>query len=162
MQSPTYGTVTMEQMIAIIKSFIGINGPDREYKLVVGTDSQNFDYTKVVLVVALLNVGHGGIFFYDVTRHKRISDVRQKLFMETQLSLDYANTLLQALEQESLDDPEFDYTKINYSIHVDAGYNGPTKAVIPEIVAWVKSCGFDCQVKPESYVASSIADKYSK
>ena len=56
----------------------------------------------------------------------------------------------------------FDYTKYSFCIHVDAGENGKTKSVIPEIVGWVTSCGYDCVTKPKSYAASSIADKYSK
>ena len=37
-----------------------------------------------------------------------------------------------------------------------------TKELIPELVGWIKSCGYDCEVKPDSFVASSIADKISK
>ena len=56
------------------------------------------------------------------------------------------------------------YLNSTFSIHVDAGKsdNGKTKELIPELVGWIKSCGYDCEVKPESFVASSIADKISK
>ena len=80
---------------------------------------------------------------------------------ETGISLDYATKLMEAFE-EHFDKTGFDYSKLHFSIHVDAGFNGPTKEVIPEIVGWIKACGWDVHVKPESYVASSIADKISK
>ena len=77
------------------------------------------------------------------------------------MSLDCATELLDAFEK-NYEDSGFDYTNIQFSIHVDAGFNGPTREVIPEIVGWVKSCGYDVHVKPESFVASTIADKLSK
>ena len=56
------------------------------------------------------------------------------------------------------------YDNIFFSIHVDAGRSdkGKTKELIPELVGWIKACGYDCEVKPDSYAASSIADKISK
>ena len=57
----------------------------------------------------------------------------------------------------------FDYEKLlNFSIHVDAGKNGPSCKVIPEIVGWINACGYKAVIKPESVAACSIADKYSK
>ena len=57
----------------------------------------------------------------------------------------------------------FDYTEYcTIGIHVDAGYNGPSGLVIPEITGWIKSMGYDVTVKPDSFVASTIADRISK
>ncbi|NLV77640.1 MAG: hypothetical protein GX023_11860, partial [Tissierellia bacterium] len=58
------------------------------------------------------------------------------------------------LEKEGID--------FGISIHVDAGKNGQSSKLIPEIVGWIKACGFGCETKPNSYAASSIADKYTK
>ena len=51
---------------------------------------------------------------------------------------------------------------ITYTIHVDAGHDGRTNALIPEITAWVRANGYNVTVKPDSYAASSIANKFSK
>ena len=123
-------------------------------RITVGTDSQNFDITKVVLVVAIWKVGRGGIFFYDIRRVKKISNIRQKIFFETSISLEMARRL-----SDELKDAGMNY---DIDIHVDAGDEGPSSKMIPEIVGWVKACGFGCKTKPDSYAASSIADKYSK
>jgi len=153
MYSPTYGKVSYERMIEIIKDFIS-KAPQSTYNISVGTDSQNFDYTKTVMVVAIHRIGYGGIFFYDIERVKKISNLSQRLFYETSISLDMAIKLSQTLERE----------KINFgiSIHVDAGKNGKSSKIIPEIAGWIKACGFTCETKPNSYAASSIADRYSK
>lgn len=161
MISHTYGRVSMSRIAEILLDRT-VEDPTGEYNLVIGTDSQNFDYTKVVVVIALHHVGKGGLFFYEIKRVKRISDIRQKLFYETNLSLECAGELMEALEKEA-EKRGLDYKKrFNFSIHVDAGENGPTQKLIPELVGWIKACGYQVAVKPESYAASTIADTLSK
>lgn len=161
MKSISYGDVDLQRVVEIIKETIERN-PYEEYNLIVGTDSQNFFTTKIVNVVALQRVGKGGIFFYDITNVRRINNIKQKLLTETQMSLELATHILDELDK-LFDRTSWDYTKyLNFSIHVDAGENGPTKKVIPEIVSYIHSFGFDAVTKPDSFVASSIADRYSK
>ena len=160
-KSNTYGSVEMHDIVRIVKNRI-IGSLGNEFNIMVGTDSQNFDKTKVVSVIALHEVGHGGIFFYKVTHIHRINNVSQKLLYETQLSLDCAKSLIDAFVELEIE-TGFEYEKyLNFCIHVDAGINGPSKQVIPEVVGWIKSCGYDVSIKPESVAASSIANKYSK
>ncbi len=160
MRSLTYGDLTMREVVEKI-----VNQTEKfcaeENRIIIGTDSQNFDNTKIVMVIALHTVGKGGIFFYEVTRVPKITNIKQKLITETEMSIKYATELLDEFDKYSLEH-DFDYSILDFTIHVDAGYNGPTKMVIPEIVGWVKSCGFDCVIKPDSFVASTIADKFSK
>lgn len=160
MRSITYGEVDMPRIVEIIENYVS-KCPESEYQVIVGTDSQNFDHTKIVLVIAVLQVSKGGIFFYEISHINKISNIKQKLYTETQMSLDCATRLMDAFEKR-YEETGFDYTKLGFCIHVDAGMNGPTREVIPEIVGWVKSCGYDVHVKPESFVASTIADRYSK
>lgn len=159
MYSNTYGEVTIDKIAEIVID--KIKNEYDAYNIIIGTDSQNTDRTKVVLVIAVYNVGHGGFFFYDIHNINRIDNINKKLIYETNSSLECANRLLESIERLS-SDANFDYTDIKLSIHVDAGYNGKTREIIPELVSWVRSYGYDCEVKPESYAASSIADKYSK
>ena len=78
------------------------------------------------------------------------------------MSLQCAGQLMEAFERLK-ETTGFDYEKsLNFSIHVDAGYNGPSCQVIPEVVGWIRACGYNAVVKPESYAACSIANKYSK
>lgn len=160
MISPTYGKCSDEKMIGIIVNYIRSNCKTSEgFNFVVGTDSQNYSDTKMVVVIAVQNVGHGGIFFYDILRIKRMSNIRQKLFYETNLSLKYANKLIPEVEKYCR---EMNFDHVNFCIHVDVGKKGKTNQLIPELVAWVKACGYDCKIKPDSFAASSIADKISK
>lgn len=160
--SQTYGKVALPEIPSKISLFYNrMKDYGCPFRIIVGTDSQNFNYTKMVSVIAVVCEGHGGIFFHRITSQPIIKDVRSKLHIETNESLSIATQLVDILEK-----PEYEELFINctFSIHIDAGHSdkGKTKELIPELVGWIKSCGYDCEVKPDSFVASSIADKISK
>jgi predicted RNase H-related nuclease YkuK (DUF458 family) len=160
MQSLTHGQVSLKDMAKIIYETVSANEYNT-YRLIIGTDSQNTDVTTTVAVIVLVNEGKGGKFFYEKIKTRKIKNLREKLHFETQTSLDYAGKLINEFEK-LYDKYGFDYTVLNMSIHVDAGKNGPTKALIAEISGWVQSLGYVCQFKPNSYVASTVADRLSK
>lgn len=157
MHSLTYGEVSITEMVSIIKKYIN-EDPNMEYVIAVGTDSQNSSYTKVPVTVGIHKiknkVGRGGIYFFDIQKIKKINNIRQKIFYETNLSIELA------LRLNSL------FVKSNIiheiEVHADVGYNGPTSEYVAEIKGWVKACGFQCIIKPDSYMASSVANRLSK
>ncbi len=162
-QSYTYGEVDIEQVAVCLKDFYNKTKEfDTPFQITIGTDSQNFDITKVVSVIAVHREGHGGIFFYEITKIPRITNVAHKLTEETSRSLTIATELVSVLENNK----EFDELRDNsiISIHVDAGWSerGKTAELIPNLIGWIKACGYVAEVKPDSYAASSIADKISK
>jgi len=144
--------LTIDEIISKINDFIAAD-PNGQFDIAIGTDSQNFSYTKIVTVIAVHNHGKGGIYFYNTEKIPLIRSIQQKLYKETELSLSLVESIFSAI-------PEKDNIKIQ--VHVDAGYYGKTKKLIPELTAWVKGCGYDVKVKPYSFAASSIANKYSK
>ena len=161
-KSNTYGELELNEIPGkIVDYFERMKHYDVPLQIVVGTDSQNFDVTKIVSVIAVTCEGHGGIFFYEVSRIKRISDVGAKLTEETSRSLDIMTKLVEILERD-----EYSELRDNcaLAIHVDAGWSekGKTKDLIPMLVGWIKACGYDCKVKPDSFASSCIADKLSK
>ena len=161
--SYTYGQLNIEQIPDKLVEFYNSHKVfESDTNIVIGTDSQNFSDTKQVSVIAIICKGHGGIFFYEISRLPKIRDVRKKLHTETQSSLEIADKLVEILESDKR--YEELYLNCNLSIHIDAGNSptGRTRELIPELVGWVSSMGYDCRVKPLSFVASSIADKISK
>lgn len=161
-KSNTYGEIELEEIPSKILDYMQkMKHYDIPLQIVVGTDSQNFDKTKVVSVIAVTCEGHGGIFFYEIERIKRINDVRMKLTEETTRSLNIMTKLVEILEKKEYAELRENST---LAIHVDAGWSdkGKTKELIPMLVGWIKACGYDCKVKPESFASSSIADKLSK
>ncbi len=54
------------------------------------------------------------------------------------------------------------YADLNVEIHLDVGENGQTRDLIREVVGMVVGSGFDARIKPDSYGAMTVADKYTK
>lgn len=163
MRSPTHGEVSLDRVMQLILDFYNNKKVhEMPFEITVGTDSQNFSNTKVVQAIAAVSHGHGGIYFYEVSHIDRVNDVRVKLNYETGQSLELANKLFDVMEK----DPAYEELFLNarFVIHVDAGMSdhGKTKDLIPGIIGWVKACGYECEVKPDSYTASHIADRISK
>lgn len=159
---PSGEKVNEEKLISIITNYI-LEDPKASYEFTVGTDSQNFDRTKMVEVIALHRIGKGGIFFYNVEFINRIQSLRQKITEETQRSLAIADGLVEALELSLIDhNIDIDDLDVRFQIHCDIGQEGKTKTLIREITNWVTSLGYTCLIKPDSYTASGIANKYSK
>lgn len=158
MFNPTYGEVNLEEVAKIIKDFIN-EDVTSHYAIYIGSDSQNTFYTKMVTVIAIHREGHGGKYFYEIYKYDKIKDLRIKLFTETQLSLEMADKLFNAFDKIN-----FDYLQdnISFTIHVDCGNNGPSSSVIPEVIGYVHSMGYNVEVKPNSPIASCIADRISK
>lgn len=151
------------EVIKIVADYIRAE-PEAAYEFTIGTDSQTFaDNTKIVEVIAVRRTGRGGIFFYNPNRIPRVQTLREKIYEETSRSLQIADGLLIdvecILEDEGIN---IDELNIKLQIHCDIGKNGKTSELIKEIVGWVTASGYECLIKPESYTANSIADKYSK
>ena len=154
--------ITFDMMVEKIIDWIN-QKPEKEYILAIGTDSQTCAETKVVLSVTVHRLHNGGIFFLHTIYHRAFqnSQLHQKLYEETQASLDTAEILIEKLKNKGLDIQDKN-SNIHLSIHMDIGKNGPTNKYIKELEGWVKTTGYDCEIKPNSYAASTIADKYSK
>jgi len=52
-------------------------------------------------------------------------------------------------------------SKYNIQIHVDIGHNGETRVMINEVVGMIRGSGYEVKIKPYSYGASKVADKYT-
>lgn len=151
-KSPTYGILEKKEVFNYLKNTITKNSGN--YKIIVGTDSQNTYKTKMVIVICLINEGKGGSFFYHIDWLPKIKELNTKIYTETEKSLQIARELNKFFHKESI--------RANVEIHVDIGREGKTKELIQSIIGWVTAEGFIAKIKDESYVASTIADRISK
>lgn len=154
--------VSYEEMILLIADYI-VSNPIKEYEITVGTDSQNHSHCKMVEVIAIHRVGDGGIFFYRVEYVHKIRSIKEKIIEETSRSLANAQGLLDEIQLNLLEKGiDIDKLNIHFQIHCDIGHKGRTQSLIAEITNWVTSMGYECLIKPDSYTASGIANKFSK
>lgn len=152
--SPTKGQMSFEEMMEDILEYIkGL--PCSSYKIVVGTDSQVRRETCFVTAVIIHRMGKGARFFYRKSTERKIKSLRQKIFYETTMSLEEGAKITEYLSQSGLE-------HLNVEIHIDVGRHGETKELIREVVGMVTGSGFEAKIKPDSFAASSVADKYTK
>lgn len=128
--------------------------PKRRYKVMIGTDSELYQETKADFVSAVVvhRVGNGGIYFWRGEKMKGFHTLRDRIIREVMISLDIAKEVLAYLKNHNA--PDFDF-----EIHVDIGANGETKTMIQELVGIIRANNFEARTKPESYAASSVADR---
>jgi uncharacterized protein len=154
--SPTKGKMTLREAFADIIAYIR-EKPEEQYKLIIGTDSQSYFNSEVTFVTAIIihRVGKGGRYFFYRKKQNFIQSLRQRIFFETSLSLDVASRLTGLLSEDG-------YAHLNVEIHLDVGEKGDTKELIREVVGMVIGSGFDARIKPDSYGATKVADRYTK
>ena len=161
--SETYGQLGLNEIPDKLKLFYDRNAVYGEpMELAIGTDSQNHCAgTKIVTVISMICKGHGGIFFYETEIRELIKVVKQKLETETYISLETAKALLDELDDDTY---RVLIDECPLSIHIDAGNapHGKTRDLIQALTGWVHAMGYECEVKPDSYSASTIADRISK
>lgn len=154
--SPTHGILTLPQIIKKITEFAHAS-PDHQYRIIIGTDSQQHANHGVDFVTALVihRVGGGGIYFWKSYTQKRPYTLREKIYEEALTSLDFANEFLFLLKGT----PEL--LHFDLEIHVDIGEKGKTREVIAEVVAMIKGNGYQVKTKPDSFGASKVADRHT-
>jgi len=128
------------------------------YTVTVGSDSQVFrDYVVYVTVIVLHRVGKGARMFYWKQRipRKGFVAIADRITRETALTIEVLSAIENSILIETVG-------RENLSAHVDAGPDGRSSGVVEPCVGWVTGLGFECQSKPDSFVASHVADKFTK
>lgn len=154
--SPSKGKVSFQDLFDDLVHFTN-EYPDESYKLIIGTDSHAFLNDHVIFVTAIVvhRVGKGGRFFYHKQRTQYMESLRQRIYYETYLSLEVATRLTEKLAENS-------ELRLNVEIHLDVGEKGETRDIIKEVVGMVIGSGYQAFIKPYSYGAATVADRFTR
>ncbi len=146
--------LNIEEVVQEIIHFMK-EGKERQYKIIIGSDSEgnNSSLVDFVTAVVIHRVGNGGRYFWRRIEFNKFHTLRDRIIQEVLLSLEVAKEVLTTLK--AFDAPRFDF-----EIHVDIGENGETKSMIQEVVGMIRAYNFEARTKPESYAASKVADRY--
>jgi predicted RNase H-related nuclease YkuK (DUF458 family) len=157
--NPTRGNLSFEKVVEEIVSYIS-EKPEKFYDVIVGCDSSSDEEPHFPVAIVVLRVGEGGRFFLKRIHYKnrKFYNLKQRIleevFLSCQLALNLKETLKEKMEGKNLN-YQFRY------IHADIGENGATKDMIKEVIGLIKGNGFEPKIKPEAFVASTVADRYS-
>ena len=157
--NPTEGKMTVNKMVNELVEFMNAE-QDYFYRLVIGTDSKSGKLEKAqsvnfVTAVVIHRLGKGGRYFWQKNRVKDIATLRDKIYTETLLSIQLAERLVPQFTKR------LNGQRYKLEIHIDVGDAGPTREMIKEVTGLVTGNGFTAKTKPESYAASTIADKHT-
>lgn len=168
--SPSRGQRDFLQAIQDIVEFIN-EEPANKYSVVVGTDSDELvqsnghaypagamtkwaGLAEFVSVIAVHRIGRHGRYFWKRIPNVKTFDRHDRMLKEAYFSLELAQRVVAQLRKR-LNERLYDF-----EIHLDIGHNGPTKSMIQEIVGMITGNGFTARIKPDSYAASKVADRY--
>ena len=157
--SPSKGKLTFEQMLSEITQFVA-EDTGNFYRLVIGTDSQikhvgSTSHTYFVTAIVIHRSGRGARYFWKEKKITKVPVLRDKIYRETMLSLETTEELVPKLRRA------ISSAKYDLEIHIDVGSRGPTREMIKEVVGMVNGYGYIAKTKPESWGASSVADKHT-
>jgi len=157
--NPTKGNVKTERVADELINYIS-EKPEKFYDIIVGCDSSSEEEPHFPLAVVVLRVGEGGRFFLKKIAYKgrKFYNYKQRILEEVFLSCQMALYLKENFDKK-MQGKNFRY-QFRY-IHADVGENGKTKDMIKEVTGFIKGNGFEPKIKPESFVASTVADRFS-
>lgn len=148
----------------VIHEVIRFMEGDREstYKIIIGTDSALLRNNEAdfVMAVVIHRAGRGGRYFWRRIKLDKFFTLRDRIIREVLLSLDLAKLVLEKLGEFEKAAVHKNLPRWSFEIHADVGENGDTKAIIQEVVGMIRAHNFEARIKPESYAASSVADKH--
>ncbi len=162
--NPTLGTVTFNKVVEEIINYLK-EDPSKEYDIVVGCDSSSKELPHFPVAIVVIKKGKGGRFFlrresYNHLSKKVFHSFKERILEEVFLSCKLAISLREELKERAKREDNLPSFELQY-IHADVGENGQTRDMIKEVTALIKGNGFKPKIKPESFAASVIADKYA-
>ena len=151
---PRKGRCSLDEVLQQIEEYVH-EDTNTGYKVIIGTDSQT-DHRHTIFVTALIiqRVGKGALFYTRKQVHPSMNDLRERIYLETEYSLECVELLRGKLSEILQNVP--------MEVHLDVGRQGETRKLIQEVVGWVTAVGYTAKIKPDAFAASSVADRYTK
>lgn len=151
--SPSRGPLSYDQLVSDLLAYVA-EDPGAHYRLIVGTDSHTRNNLCFVTAIIIHRQGKGARYYYRRHHQPKMRSLRQKIFYETAISLAFAEKLSKSVHEQ--------FAGLNVEIHLDVGENGETKELVRDVVGMVMGSGFHCEIKPNSFGASAVADRFTK
>lgn len=132
-----------------------------DHKIIIGTDSQPVNNGTVFVVAVCIisdKENFSRTFYWSKKKLPKIYDLYSRISQEAQFSIEVANQLRDYSSTLKND--------LNISIHIDVSSDSAktkTSKYSNALINLVKAYDYpDVEIKPNSWAASSIADKYTK
>lgn len=151
------GNFDFDGLIRELVSYIRSTS-DAHYHIVVGSDSRADEEVRFVTAVGIHRIGNGGRYFWSRSSPQKCVTLHDRIYKEAMQSITLTQELRSRLK-DILGEEFFWDNKI--TVHLDVGFNGPTRDLIDGVVGMVKGYGFEAAIKPDSFGAFVLADRHT-
>ncbi|MFH1462221.1 MAG: ribonuclease H-like YkuK family protein [bacterium] len=160
--NPTKGSLRVEEVVTELVNYISEKS-EKFYDIIVGCDSSSGEEPNFPVAVVVLRVGEGGRFFLKKIAYKdrKFYNWKTRILEEVYLSCQLALHLKEEFEKRTKGLKGDSFRNQFRYIHADVGESGKTKDMIKEVTGLIKGNGFEPKIKPESFAASNVADRFS-
>lgn len=143
--------------------------PSGNYRLMVGTDSQ-VHHTKTIFITGIViqNKGHGA--WACIQRNivpRQMLHLHERISLETSITERIVSLFTEEKKSHMISIVlPYLYQGASFTLegHIDigAGKRNKTREFVEEMVARIGSMGFEPKIKPNAFVASSYANRFTK
>lgn len=160
--------MTFEQVFQRILKFMSIS-PCGIYRLMVGTDSQVHKMKTVFITgVVIQNEGKGvWACINKVTVPRKMTHLHERISFELSLTEEVVSLFTKEKKDQLINIVlPYVYQGATFTMegHIDigAGNRNKTSEFVKEMVARMESMGVEPKIKPDAFVASSYANRYTR
>ncbi len=160
--------MSFEQVLERIVTFMNLN-PSGHYRLMVGTDSQvHKSQTIFITGIVIQNKGNGvWACIRKVNVPRRMTHLHERISLELSLTEEVVSLFTEERKSELINIVlPYLYQGATFTMegHIDigAGKRNKTREFVKEMVTRIESMGVEPKIKPNAFVASSYANRYTK
>ncbi|MGJ7922354.1 ribonuclease H-like YkuK family protein [Neobacillus sp. LXY-4] len=167
-QNLTENGMTFEHVFERISMFMKAE-PSGNFRLMVGTDSQ-VHKTKTVFITGIVIQNEGkGVWacIRKITLPRKMTQLHERISLELSLTEEIVS-LFDSSRKEKLINIVLPHVYNGATFimegHIDigAGNRNKTSAFVKEMVTRIESMGVEPKIKPDAFVASSYANRYTR
>lgn len=160
--------MSFEQVFERIIRFMKLN-PSGKYRLMVGTDSQvHKRHTIFITGIVIQNAGKGvWACIRKVVVPRKMNQLHERISLELSLTEEIVSMFTEERKNHLISIVlPYIYQGATFSMegHIDigSGKRSKTSVFVKEMVARMESMGVEPKIKPNAFVASSYANRYTK
>lgn len=161
-------SMSFEDVFNRIIRFMKIK-PSGSFRLMVGTDSQvHSNRTTFITGIVIQNEGKGAwACIRKITVPRKMTHLHERISLETTLTEDIVSMFTEERKEQMIDIVlPYVYQGATFKMegHIDigSGKRNKTREFVEEMVSRIESMGFEPKIKPDAFVASSYANRYTK
>ena len=160
--------MSFEEVFSRIIKFMKLN-PSGNFRLMVGTDSQVHEAKTIFITgIVIQNKGKGvWACIREVIIPRKMNFLRERISFETSLTEEIVSMFTEERKSQMIDIVlPYLYQGASFKLegHLDigAGKRNKTREFVEEMAARIGSMGFEPKIKPDAFVASSYANRFTK